>query len=215
MATLPSGTILSVASAFGASKTVTGISNASEAVVSVTAHGYSVGDIVQLYSGWGRLDRRAVRVKSVTTDTFVAESINTTNQEHFPAGSGVGTVRKITTFQQIPKYLSPNQSGGDPKSVTVKFMDEDVETNLNDGFTAVSESFEIDADQFGSASYTLLQGLTDVQTDTVLKKTLKSGTQILTPCTIALNENPKMTDGQIMTNTVSVNGNGRITRYAA
>lgn len=215
MATLPSGTILSVASAFGASKTVTGISNASEAVVSCTAHGYSVGDIVQLHSGWGRLNRRAVRVKSATTDTFVAEGIDTTNLEFFPAGSGTGTVRKVTTFQQISKYLNPSQSGGEPKNVTVKFMDEDVETNLNDGFTAITESFDIDADQFGSVVYTTLRSLTEVQTDTVLKKTLKSGAQIYTPCTIALNENPRMADGQILTNTVSVNGNGRVTRYAA
>jgi len=54
-----------------------------------------------------------------------------------------------------------------------------------------------------------------VQTDTVLKKTLKSGSMIFTPCRIALNENVKMSDGQIMTNGVSINGNGRITRYGA
>lgn len=215
MATLPTGTLLSVATAFAAAKTVTGISNAAEAVVSCTAHGYSVGDIVQLYSGWGRLNRRAVRVKSVTTDTFVAEGIDTTNTEFFPAGSGGGTVRKVTTFTQISKYLNPTQSGGEPKNVTVKFMDEDVETNLNDGFTAVTESFEIDADQFGTTAYNALRTLSEVQTDTVLKKTLKSGAIIFTPCTIALNENVKLADGSIMTNMVSVNGNGRITRYAA
>jgi hypothetical protein len=215
MATLPTGTLLSVATAFAAAKTVTGISNAAEAVVSCTAHGYSVGDIVQLYSGWGRLNRRAVRVKSVTTDTFVAEGIDTTNTEFFPAGSGGGTVRKVTTFTQISKYLNPTQSGGEPKNVTVKFMDEGVETNLNDGFTAVTESFEIDADQFGTTTYNALRTLSEVQTDTVLKKTLKSGAIIFTPCTIALNENVKLADGSIMTNMVSVNGNGRITRYAA
>lgn len=215
MATLPSGTILSVASAFAAAKTVTDISNATEAVVSCTAHGYAVDDIVQIYSGWGRLNRRAVRVKSVLTDSFVAENIDTTNTEFFPAGSGGGTVRKVTTFTQIPKYLNPTQSGGDPKNVTVRFMDEDTDTNLNDGFNAVTESFAIDADQFGTTSYNALRTLSEVQTDTILKKTLKSGVQIFTPCTIALNENPTLSEGSIMTNVVSVNGNGRITRYSA
>ncbi len=215
MATLPSGTILSIASAFAAAKTVTSISNAAEAVVSCTAHGYAVGDILQLYSGWGRLNRRAVRVKSQTSDTFVAELIDTTNTEFFPTGSGGGTVRKVTTFTQISKYLNPSQSGGEPKNVTVRFMDEDTETNLNDGFTAVAESFEIDADQFGTTAYNALRTLSEVQTDTILKKTLKSGAMIFTPCTIALNENVKLADGSIMTNVVSVNGNGRITRYSA
>lgn len=213
MATLPSGTILAVATAFAAAKTVSGISNAAEAVVSCTAHGYSVGDIVQLYSGWGRLNRRAVRVKSTTTDTFVAEAIDTTNTEFFPVGSGGGTVRKVNTFTQISKYMNPQSSGGEPKRVTVRFMDEDTETSLNDGFTAVQESFDIDADQFGGAAYAALRSLSEVQTDTILKKTLKSGVNIYTPCKVSLNENPKMTDGQIMTNAVSIDGNGRITRY--
>lgn len=215
MATLPSGTLMSVATTIAAAKTVTAISNAAEASVSCTAHGYSVGDIIQLYSGWGRLNRRAVKVKSVTTDAFVADSIDTTNTEFFPSGSGGGTCRKLTTFTQISKYLNPTQSGGDPKPVTVKFMDEDTETTLNDGFSAVTESFEIDADQFGTAQYSALRTLSEVQTDTVLKKTLKSGAVIFTPCTIALNENVKLADGSIMTNMVSISGNGRITRYSA
>jgi len=215
MASVPTGTIFSAATAFGSSKTVTGISNATEAVVSCTAHGYSVGDILQLFSGWGRLDRRAVRVKSVTTDNFVAEGINTTNSEFYPSGSGGGTVRKITTFQQINKVLNPNNSGGEPKNVTVKFVESDVETNINDGFSAITETFDIDADEFGGAAYAALVALTEVQSDTVLKKTLKSGSIILTPCRVAMNENVKMANGSIMTNAISINGTGRITRYSA
>jgi hypothetical protein len=215
MASVPTGTIFAIATAFATAKTVTGISNAAEAVVSCTAHGYSVGDIVQLYSGWGRLNRRVARVKSVLTDSFVAEGINTTNTEFFPAGSGGGTVRKVNTFQQINKILNPTNSGGEAKNITVKFLESDVEENINDGFTAITETFDIDADEFGQASYNALVSLTDVQTDTVLKKTLKSGSLIFTPCRVAINENVKMADGSIMTNAVSINGNGRLTRYNA
>ena len=213
MATLPSGTILSVATAFGASKTVTAVSSAAEAVVSCAAHGYSVGDILQIYSGWGRLNRRAVRVKSVTTNDFVAQDIDTSNTELFPPGSGIGSVRKATTFTQISKYLNQSSSGGEPKPVTVQFQDEDTETTLNNGFTAITESFDIDADQFGSAAYVALRSLTQVQTDTLLKKTLKNGSVIYTPCTVALNENVKMANGSIYTNSVVISGNGLITRY--
>ncbi len=213
MASLPNGTLFSVASAFASPKVVTAISNASEAVVSCTAHGYSAGDIVQIYSGWGRLNRRAVRVKTPTTNDFVAEGIDTQNLEFFPAGSGVGTVRKVATFTLISKYLNPNQSGGDPKNVQVRFGDEDVDTNLNDGFNAVTETFEIDADQYGTGGYTTLRSLSEVQSDTLFKKTLKSGAVIFTPCTIALNENPRISQGSILTNVVSINGNGRVTRY--
>jgi hypothetical protein len=156
-----------------------------------------------------------VRIKSVLTDSFVAEDINTTNTEFFPAGSGGGTVRKVTTFTQINKILNPSNSGGDPKNVVVKYVESDVEETINDGFTAITESFDIDADEFGGAGYEALRDLSEVQTDTVLKKTLRSGSIILTPCRVALNENVKMTDGQVITNSVSINGNGRLTRYSA
>lgn len=215
MASVPTGTIFALATVFAAPKTVTAITNATEASVSCTAHGYSVGDIVQLYSGWGRLNRRVARIKTSTTDAFVIEGIDTTNTEFFPAGSGGGTVRKISTFQQINKILNPSNSGGEPKNVTVKFMESDVEESINDGFSAITESFDIDADEFGQASYNALVSLSEVQTDTVLKKTLKSGSMIFTPCRVALNENVKLADGSIMTNTVSINGNGKLTRYSA
>lgn len=215
MASVPTGTIFSLATVFASPKTVTAITNATEASVSCTAHGYSVGDIVQLYSGWGRLNRRVARIKTSTTDAFTLEGIDTTNTEFFPAGSGGGTVRKISTFQQINKILNPSNSGGEPKNVTVKFMESDVEESINDGFSAITESFDIDADEFGQASYNALVSLSEVQTDTVLKKTLKSGSMIFTPCRVALNENVKLADGSIMTNTVSINGNGKLTRYSA
>ena len=215
MASVPTGTIFSLATVFAAAKAVSAISNAVEALVSCTAHNYQVGDIVQLYSGWGRLNRRAAKVKSVTTDAFVLEGINTTNTEFYPSGSGGGTVRKIITFQQINKILNPSNSGGEAKNITVKFLESDVEENINDGFTAITETFDIDADEFGQASYAALVNLSEVQTDTVLKKTLKSGSTIYTPCRVAFNENVKLADGSIMTNTVSINGNGRLTRYSA
>lgn len=215
MASVPNGTIFALATVFAAARAVSGITSAAEATVNSTGHGYSVGDYVQLYSGWGRLNRRVVKVKSVTTDTFVAEGINTTNTEFFPTGSGGGTVRKITTFQQINKVLNPTNGGNEPKTITVKYVESDVEETVNDGFTAPTESFEIDADEFGGAAYAALVSLSEVQTDTVLKKTLKSGSVILTPCRVAFNENVKLADGSIMTNAVSIAGNGRLTRYTA
>lgn len=215
MASVPTGTIFSLATVFAAAKTVSAISNAAEASVSCTAHGFDVGDVVQLYSGWGRLNRRVGRIKSETADAFVLEGINTTNAEFFPAGSGGGTVRKVTTFQQINKILNPSNSGGEAKNITVNFLESDVEENINDGFTAITETFDIDADEFGQASYAALVDLSEVQTDTVLKKTLKSGSTIYTPCRVAFNENVKLAEGSIMTNTVSINGNGRLTRYGA
>lgn len=213
MATVPTGTIYALATAFGSAKTVTGITNATEAVVSAVAHGFSNGDYVEVTSGWGRINKRAFRVKAAATDSFTLESCDTTNTEFFPAGSSAGSVRKVTTWQQISKVMNPQSSGGDPKPINYKFLESDVEYTKNDGFTAVQEGFEIDADEIGQAGYQALKTFTDVQSDTILKKTLKSGSVILTPCTVALNENVQMQDGKINVCKVAISGNNRITRY--
>lgn len=215
MAQVPTGTTFFVASAFAAAKTVTAVSNAAEAVVSSTAHGYSAGDIVEMTSGWGRLNRRAFRIKTVLTDSFVLESMDTSSANFFPAGTGIGTVRKASTFVQITTVMSPTSSGGEPKTVNYKFVESDVEYSLNDGFSATSYAMDLDADSIGSAGYTALKALTDVQTDTILKFITRNGSIVLIPCTVALNESISLQDGQINKVKASFNGNNKLTRYAA
>lgn len=215
MAQVPTGTTFFVASSIASSKSTTIVTNASEAVVTSTAHGYSNDDIVEMTSGWGRLNRRIFRIKSVTTDTFVLEGADTTSTTFFPVGTGIGSVRKISTFTQITSVMSPQSSGGEPKTVNYKFIESDVEYSINDGFSATSYTLELDADSIGSAGYTALKSLTDVQTDTVMKMVSRSGALIFVPCTVALNESVRLQDGQINRVSVAFNGNNRLTRYAS
>jgi len=215
MAQVPTGSLFSIASAFASPKTITAITNATEALVSCTAHGYTAGDIVEITSGWGRLNLRNVRVKTVLTDSFVLEGVDTTSTNFFPAGTGIGSVRKVTAFTQITTVMSPSSNGGDPKTVTYRFVENDVEYNINDGFTATSYAMELDADSIGSAGYTALKSLTDVQTQTTLKIVTRNGSIVLIPCTVALNESVLMQDGQINKVKVGFNGTGRLTRYAS
>lgn len=215
MAQVPTGSTFFIASAFAASKTTTIVTNASEAVVTSAGHGYSNGDIVEMTSGWGRLNRRNFRIKSVATDTFVLEGADTSSTTFYPVGTGVGSVRKISTFTQITNTMNPQSTGGDPKTVTYKFIESDVEYSINDGFTATSYTLELDADSIGSAGYAALKSLTEVQTDTCLKIVTRNGALIFQPCTVALNEAIRMQDGQINRVNVSFNGNNRLTRYAS
>lgn len=215
MAQVPTGSTFYIASTIAAAKTVSAVSNASEASVSSTAHGYSNGDVVVMFSGWGRLNKRAFRVKSVTTDAFVLEGADTTNTTFYPSGTGIGTVQKVSAFTQITTVMNPSSSGGEPKTVNYKFIESDVEYSINDGFSATSYTLDLDADSIGTAGYTALKSLTEVQTDTVLKVVTRSGSLLLVPCTVALNESVSMQDGQINKVKASFNGNNRAVRYAS
>lgn len=215
MAQVPTGTTFYVASTYGSAKTTTIVTNATEAVVTAAAHGYSNGDVVEITSGWGRLNKRVFRIKSSTTDTFVLEGADTSSTDIFPSGSGVGTVRKITAFTQITSVMNPSSSGGDPKTVTYKFVESDVEYSINDGFSATSYSMEMDADAIGNAGYTALKSLTDAQTDTCLKMVTRSGSIVLLPCTAAMNEMVRLQEGQINRVSTVFNGKNRPTRYSS
>lgn len=217
MAQVPTGTTIAVASVFASSLPFTAASNAAETVLTMASTaGLANGDIVEVTSGWGRLNKRAARVKNLSANVSITlEAMDTTNTNFFPSGSGAGSVRKVTTFQTIASVTAISSSGGDPIQVDYKYLDSDVRYSINDGFNASSYTLTIDADAIGTAGYTALKSLTDVQTDTILRVTTRSGQINLIPCTVALNEAVQLNDGQINTVTCAFNGNNRLTRYAS
>lgn len=215
MARTPTGTIHSVATVLTAPKTITGITNAIEASVASVAHGFSVGDIVVVYSAWGRLNFRAFRIKTVTVDAFVLEGANTTNVELFPAGGGGGTVRKVGTWVDLDRTMNHSSSGGDAKTVNVKFIESDVEIVLNDGFNAVQRTFDMDADMIGTPAYDALKMLSETNADTVVRRRAKNGAVSLIPAKIAFNEEETLSEGQAVTVSGTINAQNVSTRYAA
>lgn len=214
MAAVPTGTLFSVATSFGSNITVTAVTNANPAVCTATSHGLSNGDIIEVTSGWGRLNKRVFKVAGATTNTFELSGMDTSSTSFFPAGSGTGTVREVSAWTQLSKVMNPSSSGGDPKTVTYKFLESDVEYAINDGFTATSFTLEFDDDDTTSG-YSAMRTLTDAQTDTVLKILMRSGATVYLPCTLAMNDVPRLQDGQINRISAQFAGNNRHTRYSA
>lgn len=215
MARTPNGTVHSVATVLASAKTISAITNTPEASCSSIGHGFSVGDILLIYSGWGRLNFRAARVKTVTTDSFVLEGIDTSNTELFTAGGGAGSARKVGTWVDLDRTLNHSSSGGDAKTVNVKFIESDVEIVLNDGFNAVSRTFDMDADMIGTPSYTALKMLSDTNADTVVRRRAKTGAVSLIPAKVSFNEEETLTEGQAVTVKGTFNAQNVSTRYAA
>ncbi|MBP8293133.1 MAG: hypothetical protein KAX65_10185 [Caldilineaceae bacterium] len=214
MAQVPTGTLFSVATVLSSAITVTAISNAADAVCTATGHGLTTGDVVQITSGWGRLNKRFFEVETVDANSFKLTNGDTSSTSFFPPGSGAGSAKEVTTWAQLSKVMNPATSGGEPKTVTYKFLESDVEYSINDGFTASSMTLEFDDDDT-TAGYTALRGLTDTQSDTCIKQLMRSGSRVYLPCTLALNDIPQLQEGQINRIRAQFNGNARHTRYAA
>lgn len=216
MARTPTGTITSIATAFAADVTVTAISNAATGVVTTSAaHGLANGDIIMLECGWSRLNMRAFRVAAAAGSTLQLEGEDTSNVELFPAGGGAGKLRKVNTWVQLDRTLNHSSSGGEPKTVNVKFIESENEILLNDGFSAISRTFDMDADQLGTAGYNALRTFTQTGKDTVIRQATPGNTFTLIVGKVALSEEVVLTDGQVMVVKGSIAAQSRSTRYAA
>jgi hypothetical protein len=115
--TLSTGATIAIAKAYlpalgSAATATTALSNASECVVTAT-HSLVVGDYVVMASGWGLLDQRVARVKSVSGGiSFVLEGVDTSDTSKYPATTGVGTFRKINTWSTLSQVKGISASGG-------------------------------------------------------------------------------------------------------
>lgn len=215
MARTPSGTAAAVATAFAAALPFTAISNAAEAVLTVTGSTIAAGDFVEVSSGWSRLSGRIFRVKTASATSLTLEGCDTTSTTVFPATLGAGSVRRITTWLPVNQVLGITSAGGDPKTVNFTYVETEDEQTVFDGNGATQYAIDLDADAVGGASYTGLKALSDGGTVTALRLTAKSGASVLLGCTVNLNENPTMTSGQVMANKVTFYGRGRTVRYAS
>ena len=96
------GLQLAIASTYGSSKTMSAVSNASTGVATLqSSHGVIEGDIMEVTSGWKRLNNRIIRAGTVSTDNVNLEGVSTSSTSDYPAGEGVGSIREITAWTSI------------------------------------------------------------------------------------------------------------------
>lgn len=145
--TLTNGVGIDIASAYASSVNMTAISNASAAVATLAAgHGVVVGDILEISSGWARLNGRLARVAAVSTNDVTLENINTTSTTLFPAGQGAGTVRRITAWTEISQILEASFSGGEQQYADITSIADVVQKQMPTVRNAVSMSLTVGDD---------------------------------------------------------------------
>lgn len=78
---------------------IEGITNASPAVVTASAHGFSTGEYVQIsgVTGMTRANGRSFRVGIVTVDTFELEGFNTTLDQAYSGGGTADRIVEVVT----------------------------------------------------------------------------------------------------------------------
>lgn len=210
---LPNGIVLALATAYATTLTVTAASNASEAVLTV-ANTLANGDYFEFVSGWSRANNRVFRAKSVSASSIVAEGLDTTLTSLYPAGSGVGTIRKVNTWTQITQIMGCTSSGGEPQYQTYSFLEQDFDSQIPTTTSAQSLALEI-ADDPTLAGYQALKAVAQTRAPTALRASLPAGGFILYNGIFAFDETPSLTKGNLMSVKAGAALQGRPVRYAA
>lgn len=140
------GSAFYIASTLGASKVMSAITNAAEAVATLEAsHGIVVGDYFVITSGWGGLNGRTVRAKAVSTNDVTLELVDTTDTTKFPAGSGTGSIKEVTAWTEIQQIKADSfqTSGGDQQFTDASPLNGFNDIQLPTTKSAYNISFEV------------------------------------------------------------------------
>lgn len=194
---LPNGTTYAVASAYAAAINVSAATNATECVLTTATNTFAVGDFIEFTSGWDNANLRVFRVKAAATTSVTLEGFDTTSTKDFPAGAGVGSVRKISTWQTIAQVLSCDPSGGDAQYTTISPIATKVDISLPNGFSAMSLALTI-GDDPSQAHHAVLKTASLSQSLIALRAVLPNSGPILYNGYCSFNETPTMAKGQVM-----------------
>lgn len=212
---LPNGAVVSIASTYGASKSMSALTNATEGVATLEAtHGVIVGDLVEVTSGWTRLSGVIARAKTVVTNDVTLEGINTSSTARYPAGSGIGSVREISAWTAITQIVSWQGQGGETQFTTYSFLDDDAQRQIPTSTSPESITFELGDDQ-SLPWYSVLLAANDDRLARAVRVVLPSGAILLYNGVVSFNKSPTMNKDNIMTLRGSLSLSAPVTRYAS
>lgn len=212
---LPNGSIFAIAAAMAAVTPVTVLSNANPAEATAAAHTLVDGDIVEIVSGWTRLDGRIGRVDGAAAGTFDLEGYDTTNVGLYPAGAGVGSVRKVSTWQEIKQTLTSTSQGGEQQFYTYSFL-EDTGDDKQIPTTRSARSIALTiADDPSLPQYAVLKAADEDRQPRAIRFRLPNGDAIYFMAYVSMSDMPTTTKNEAMAITVTLSLTGKPTRYNA
>lgn len=212
--TLATRTAFYIAKTYGSAVNMTALSNAAEAVATLAAgHGVVVGDYLEVTSGWSRLNRRIVRVKTVVTNDVTLEGFNTVSTVNFPAGGGVGSIRRITAWERLSQVFDIASSGGDQQYEDATDFDNDVEEKIPTIRSAISQTLQF-YDDPSLTWYATVAAASDAVTPAGFRMAMPSGSQLVANAYWSLQREPIVQRNKVVAAKVDLSYAAPSMRYA-
>ena len=216
--TAVNGAVVSIATTYGASKAMSAITNATQAVATLEAsHGIVANDLMEFTSGWQRLDGLIYRAESVSTNDITVDDLNSTSTTLYPAGSGTGSIREVTAWTTVGQILGDtfNSSGGEQQFLEYQYLDQDLQSRIPTSQTPVGIEFTTH-DDITAAGQIAIQAAFDTASPAGLRIVLKDGKKFYGNAYWAIGQVPILEGNNIVRRrvTLSLIG-GRLVQYSA
>lgn len=212
--TRSTGTQVAIASTYGTSSSVTAITNAANAVATVAAgHGVVVGDFVELTSGWDLANGRIFRVSVVATNDITLEGLNSTSTTSYPAGTGTGSLRRITAWTSITQITSQIQvSGGDQNFADITTLSDLTRKQIPTNRNPIVVGLPL-YDDPALAFYSVAAAAADAATPTALRMVFPNATRLVANGYWSLQRVPTIEDSTLR-GRIDISFSADPTRYA-
>ena len=212
------GAQLAIAKTYGNAFNITAASNASECVATAAAgHSVVANDIVEFTtSGWPQANGKIFRIKTVSTNDLTLEGFNTTSTTLFPAGSGAGTMRRITAWDAIGQVLSFSGSGDEQQFLNYQYLSDDFESQDPTYRSASSFSIEIH-DDIAAASNATIQASQASASYAALRLVFKNGRKLYANGIWTMGSLPMIESNNVLRRSITVSalaGSPKTTEYA-
>lgn len=198
----------------GTAKSVTALTNANPAVATATAHGFVDGDEVLYTGGWGDITEMVFKADQLTADTVGLVDLDTTDTQFYPAGSGTGTLRKISTWVEIPQVLTISSDGGDTRFTDIPLISRRQDIRVPTGFNSASLNLTMAWDP-ADVNFKAMLAVSRTIKPAAIKIVAGGGAAIYGYGYLNVRETPSFNRNQVLEVSASLSMNSRPMAYAS
>lgn len=209
----PEGSRFYFSQDFAAAVTVTGATNADPTVLTAAGHGLVDNDEFLFVSGWEDATDMVYKADQLTTGTLSPLGLDTTDTDWFPAGSGVGTIRKVNSWSEIPQVLTIATSEASPRFTTISPIAKRNDINIPTGFNAASMTLTLGHDP-ANVNFQAMQAIGRRLSPVAMKIVLGGGGTMYGYGYLSVSEIPTLNKGQVNQVSAALTMLGRPMAYA-
>lgn len=213
MALTAEGSKFYFSTSFGAAKNIASITNANPAVATSAAHGFVDNDELLYIGGWEDSSKAIYRADQLSADTVALKGLNATNTNFYSPGSGVGSLQKVSSWNEIPEVVTITSDGNQQEFIDLRLISSRYAQKIPTGFTpgTINMTLVFNA---GSAAYQAMLDATMSRTLVAFKMVLSDSAAIYAYGYISASKAPQVQAGQVIQVPVTFAIQGQFSTYA-